>query len=327
MENKIAILGSGAMGTACASILKENKQNVIIYGINDQELDDLKKGYNSKYFQNKKLYEFEVTKNLEEAIKEANYILIAIPTKFIPDVFFDLVKKINNKTIIINVSKGFWPNSTDFIHTKMDKIIKENPNIEGIVSLIGPSFAIDIINKNITLINSVSKDIQLAKKVKKLFSNEWFGVIINNDVIGAEVGSTFKNVIAIASGMAEGLGYSTNTQAALLTIGLKEMQKYSLSLGARPETIYELSGLGDLILTGLSDKSRNYCFGKSFFNKKIDENAITIEGLKALEYIYAQNKDNNKIKLPLINGLYKIVYNKENPKEIIKGLMKNLITD
>ncbi|MBN4089523.1 NAD(P)H-dependent glycerol-3-phosphate dehydrogenase [Mycoplasma enhydrae] len=324
MKNKIAILGSGAMGTACGTILNENDHEVIIYGIDNVELEDLKNGFNKKYFGKSKISKFDVTNDLNKAIENANFIVIAIPSQFIPEVFLELVSKIKNETVIINVAKGFWPNSNDFVHAKMAEYAKSNKYIEGIVSLVGPSFAVDIINKNITIINSVCENINLALKVKKIFANSWFGVVLNDDVIGAEIGSTYKNVLAIASGMAEALGYSTNTQAALLAMGLKEMQKYAQFLGAKSKTVYDLCGLGDLILTGLSEKSRNYTFGKNFFNKENDSKNITVEGLRTLEHIYNQIKDNQKIKLPLINGLYKIVYNMENPKKIIEDLIKSI---
>lgn len=324
MKNKIAILGSGAMGTACANVLAENNNDVIIYGIDNNELNDLNKGFNKKYFENKLEKNFKTTTNLEEAIDHANFIIIAIPTKFIPDVFNKLIELIKYKTVIINVSKGFWPETNYFVHNKMESLSFENNNIKGVVSLIGPSFAVDIINKQITIVNAVSKELKIAKKVKQLFSNSWFGVSINDDVIGAEIGSTYKNILSIASGMAVGLGYSTNTQAALLTMGLKEMAKYANFLGARIETIYDLCGLGDLMLTGLSEKSRNYQYGINFFKNKLDDNKTTVEGLYALKYIYEQNISKNKLNLPLIEGIYKIVYNKENPNKIINNLMKKI---
>ncbi|BAP39591.1 NAD(P)H-dependent glycerol-3-phosphate dehydrogenase [Metamycoplasma canadense] len=323
MKNKIAILGSGAMGTACASILEENGHDVIIYGIDQYELNDLKNGFNSKHFNNKLITNFKTTNVLNKAIENADYILIAIPTRFIPEVFNNLVDQIKNPTVIINVAKGFWPNSENFIHEGMKKIAKKNKNIKEIVSLIGPSFAIDIINKNITIVNAVSEKIFYAKKVKKIFSNSWFGVSINNDVIGAEIGSIFKNILAIASGMAEGLGYSTNTQTAILTFGLKEMKKYVHALKGNIETVYDLCGVGDLMLTGLSNKSRNYQFGKNFFNNSNNKNT-TVEGLYALKYVYFQNKNKLKINLPLINAVYKIVYNKVNPQKIINNLIKKI---
>ncbi|WP_330463622.1 NAD(P)H-dependent glycerol-3-phosphate dehydrogenase [Metamycoplasma gateae] len=325
MINKIAILGSGAMGTACGNILLENNHDVIFYGINDNELNDLKNGFNKKYFSNPLFGKFKTTKNLEKAVVDANFIIIAIPSKFIPDVFEKLLNLINKKTIIINVAKGFWPNTNDFIHSKMEKLSSNNKYVIDIVSLLGPSFAIDIINKNITIVNAISKNLVSANKVKKIFSNDWFGVSTNNDVIGAEIGSSFKNILAIASGMMEGLGYSTNTQAALLTFGLKEMKKYAMFLNANVETVYDLCGVGDLILTALSEKSRNYRYGKMFFKNKIDDNLVTVEGLYSLKHVYNQiKKENKKIKLPLIEAIYNLVYNKDNPKKIIKNLMKKI---
>ncbi|PZW01436.1 glycerol-3-phosphate dehydrogenase (NAD(P)+) [Metamycoplasma auris] len=322
--NKIAILGSGAMGTACASVLVQNNQNVTIYGIDQSELNDLRDGYNRKYFGDKFIYKFKTSSNLENTLKDANFVIIAIPTRFIEDIFKDIVSLINKKAIIINLSKGFWPNSNEFVHERMEKLSSANKKIMGIVSMIGPSFAIDIVNKNITIINAVSRDIKLAKKIKNIFSNDWFGISINDDVIGAEIGSTFKNILAIGSGLVAGMGYSINTQASLLTYGLKEIKKYALYRHAKNETIYDLCSLGDLILTGLSEKSRNYQYGKHFFNDRLDDNKITIEGLYALKYIYKELKNIKNLKLPLIESIYEIIYNKKNPDTIIKQLIKKV---
>ncbi|MGX9388834.1 NAD(P)H-dependent glycerol-3-phosphate dehydrogenase [Mycoplasma sp. 1781] len=324
MKKRIAILGSGAMGTACGNVLAENGHDVIFYGINDNELQDLEKGFNKKYFDNKLITNFKTTKILEKAIENVEFIIIAIPSRFIPPVFEELIKLIKNDVTIINVIKGFWPNTNSFVHNKMAEMAKDNTNIKGITSLIGPSFAIDIINKHITIVNVVSKDINKANEVKTIFTNDWFAVSAIDDVIGAEIGSIYKNILAIASGIIASLGYSTNTQAALLTMGLKEMVKYGKFLGAKTETIYDLCGLGDLILTGLSEKSRNYQYGLNFLKNKIDDSQTTVEGLYALKYIYHQNISKNKLNLPLIEGIYKIVYNKENPQIIINSLIKRV---
>ncbi|ENY54177.1 Glycerol-3-phosphate dehydrogenase [NAD(P)+] [Metamycoplasma alkalescens 14918] len=324
MKQKIAILGSGAMGTACANVLGENNHDVIIYGINQEELNDLATGYNHKYFATKLVSKFNTSNDLKKTLENVNYVIIAIPTKFIPDVFYQVINLVKKQTIIVNLSKGFWPDSNDFIHTRMEKLATKNKKIQGVVSLIGPSFAIDIVNKNITIINAVSNNINLAKKVKKIFSNQWFGVAITNDVIGAEIGSTFKNVLAIGSGLIAGMGYSTNTQTAFLTYGLKEIKNYALYCNANIDTVYDLCGLGDLMLTGLFEKSRNYMYGKNFFKNKLDDNFVTVEGLYALKYIYKQIKNNKSIKLPLIESLYKIIYNKVEPRKIITKLMKEI---
>ncbi|TPR54110.1 NAD(P)H-dependent glycerol-3-phosphate dehydrogenase [Metamycoplasma neophronis] len=323
MKNKIAILGSGAMGTACATVLANNNHDIIIYGIDLKELSDLEKGCNTKYFSDQiKIPSFTTTTDLSAAIKDVDYILFAIPTKFLPSVFELVINKLEKKVIIINVAKGFWPESNISVHEKMDSLTKLNKNVKGIVSLIGPSFALDIVNRNITLVDAVSYDLELANDIQNLFSNDYFRVYSQTDVKGAEAGAIFKNIIAIASGMLDALGYSTNTQIALLTRSIVEMKEFTKFIGGNIETNNGLTGLGDLMLTALSDKSRNYTYGKNFFNKDFDANKLTIEGLKSIEVVYNQYIKNKTLDLPIIESIYKIIYLKNDPNEIIKTLMK-----
>ncbi|AXE60726.1 glycerol-3-phosphate dehydrogenase [[Mycoplasma] phocae] len=322
MRQKVAILGSGGMGTACATVLEDNNHNVIIYGVDHQELEELKNGKNSKYFSDKiNLPKFQTTANIDEAIQDADYILFAIPTQFIEDVFKSVISKITKPTIFINVSKGFWPDTAVSVYDEMSKLIKTNSNITGVVSLIGPSFAIDIVERHITLVDAVAYNKNIAKKVQKLFSNEWFRVYTQNDVKGAEVGAIFKNIISIASGMAEGLGYSTNTQVALVSRSINEILTYNKYVGGKKSTIFGLSGIGDLILTALSPKSRNYTFGKNFFSNTKETNNKTVEGLRSIKVIYENYIKNGRLELPIVEALYKIIYMKNNIKEVIKSLM------
>ncbi|AZG68794.1 NAD(P)H-dependent glycerol-3-phosphate dehydrogenase [Mycoplasma struthionis] len=323
MKTKIAILGSGAMGSACASVLSKNGHNVWIYGIDKNELTDLKNGYNKKYFEDIYLGKFSVTLSLEEAVNDADYILIAIPSKFIPEVFEKCIKLLQKRVIIINVAKGFWPDTVEFVHERMEKLSKKNEMISGVVSLIGPSFAIDIVNENITLVDAVSKSVAQNIKVQKLFSNSFFRVYSQIDVKGAEAGAVFKNMIAIATGLAAGLGYSTNTQAAIITRAFIEIETYTKFIKGNKKTLLGLSCLGDLILTALSDKSRNYKFGLNFFNQKVNSDHLTVEGLKTIEIFYERYIKTDILKLPIIEALYQIIYLKKNPKEIITKMMNS----
>ncbi|BDX52669.1 NAD(P)H-dependent glycerol-3-phosphate dehydrogenase [Metamycoplasma equirhinis] len=319
---KILVLGSGGMGTACASVLVNNGHDVTIYGIEEAELNDLTSGKNLKYFPDVfDLPKFKVSNNILSSLENVEYVLFAIPTKFISEVFKKVISNLSNKAVIINVAKGFWPGTNFSVHEQMITLTKENQFVKGIVSLIGPSFAIDIVKKNITAISAVSYDIELASEIQKIFSNDSFRVYSQLDVKGAEIGSIFKNIIAIASGMAEGLGYSTNTQVAIITRGINEMKLYNNLKGGKEETIYGLTGLGDLILTALSSKSRNYTFGKNFFDKNFDSSKITIEGLKSIEVIYNEFIKNKILKLPIVEALYKIIYLKLDVHDVIKSLM------
>ncbi|RMA77454.1 glycerol-3-phosphate dehydrogenase (NAD(P)+) [Metamycoplasma subdolum] len=323
MNKKILVIGSGAMGTACANILVDNKQEVLIYGVCEKEINELREGKNLTYFDEKtKLNKFDTTLNLKEALKDVRYILLAVPSKFIPDVVSEIKKYVQNKVLLINVAKGFWPNETKTVHTKLDEISKKFELFEGVVSLMGPSFASEIVNRKITFIDAVSHSLKFAQEVQKLFSNEYLRVYTQDDIIGAEVGAIYKNMLAIASGLIVALGYNINTQAALLTRGFKEMKRYCKFVGGKIETLSGLTGLGDLILTALSDKSRNYKFGLNFFKDSENKNNITVEGINSIKTIYENYVVTNKLNLPIIDALYKAVFLKKEPENIIKILMK-----
>ncbi|WP_412031310.1 NAD(P)H-dependent glycerol-3-phosphate dehydrogenase [Metamycoplasma buccale] len=322
VKNKIAVIGSGAMGTACAMILAENKHDVIIYGIDKEEINQLKVGKNTKYFDEETyLPHFNTTLNLIEALDNANYVLLAVPTKFMPNVYKDVIANLNTDAIIINVSKGFWPNTTFSMHEGLAKYSEQKKHIKGIVSLIGPSYATEIVKRTITLVSAVDNNKNNVKLVQKLFSNKYFRVYGQNDIKGAETGAIFKNMLAIANGMLEGLGYKINTQAALITRGLQEMIAYCKYVGGKLKTLFGLTGVGDLILTSLSENSRNYTYGKNFFkNKTIDTN-ITVEGLQSIKIIYENIIVKKILDLPIIEALYQIIYNQRDVYDTINDLL------
>lgn len=327
MNKKIAIIGSGALGTALANVLFDsNQKNITIYGIDEVELNDLKAGKNTKYFKDIEFPKFKTTNILSEALKDTEYIVLAIPTIALDDIVNSILKNINSEVTIINGCKGFYPKTTKSIHEYISEKTKNNKLIKGVVTLTGPSFATEIARKSLTSILVVSDNECISKEIQKLFNCSYFKLFIQNDIIGAEVGGIYKNVLAIGSGMLHQLGYKINTVASYLTLGMKEMQTLNKFFGGKYETIYGLSGLGDLILTATSNESRNFSFGKEFIINK--ENALsskkTIEGLVGLKNIEKIRKENN-LNLPIASNLYEIIFNNKNVNDSIKELW-NLIS-
>ncbi|MGL5308623.1 MAG: NAD(P)H-dependent glycerol-3-phosphate dehydrogenase, partial [Metamycoplasmataceae bacterium] len=270
INNKIAIIGSGALGTAFSNILQDsNYKNIIIYGIDDKELSELKIGKNSKYFSNNEIiYPTRTTNNLKEALDSAKYIVLALPSIVIPNILKDIKDNINSEVLIISGSKGFYP-GTDFgLHQGIEREIKNISNIRGIVSILGPSYAEEMLKKGFTTVASVSNSLALCEEVQQLFSNSYFKIYTQTDVIGAEAGGIYKNILAIASGMLTEYGFKINTTAAFITRGIHELSIFNKYLGGKPDTIIGLTGLGDLILTSMSDLSRNYTFGREFVRNK-----------------------------------------------------------
>jgi len=320
--NKIAIIGSGALGTALGKVLIDSGQEVKIYGIDKEELDGLQKGINTKYFPNSvELPKFDVTNDIAEALKDASHILIATPSTVVDKIMPQIIEHHNEGSLIVCGSKGFFPNSSESLHAGISEKISKVKTIRGVVSLIGPSHAEEIVLETPTIVSAVDKDKKLCQEVQKLFFNDYFKVYVQTDVKGAEVGAAYKNVLAIASGISEGMGYGINTKAALLTRGMAEMKRYNKSMKGKDETLMGLTGFGDIIVTATSDLSRNFTLGKNIATKgkKALETKKTVEGVSALEHIYkiAQEK---KLDLPIIEFLHSVLFGNESPDNFVNSI-------
>ena len=323
MKNKIAIIGSGAMATAVAKVAFDTgNENITIYGVDEKELSDLSKGLNSKYFPDTiKLPNFKTTSDLEVALNDVDFIILATPSKVMNIVLNQVISKLSNEAIIINVAKGFYPGTKFSLHEGIYQQTSNNKFIKGVVSLIGPSHAEEIVKSAPTIVSVVGNDIDVIKKAQTLFNNRYFRTYIQTDVKGAEVGAAYKNVLAIASGVSSGLGYGINTTAALLTRGLAEMMRFNKLMGGKTETIMGLTGIGDLIVTAMSPLSRNFTFGKNLAlkGKAALNTEATVEGITALGIIHEIGAE-EKLDLPIVEFLYNVIYNEESIKELVKSL-------
>lgn len=317
---KILIIGSGAMGSSLANVLKDNHFNdLTIYGIDEQELNALKKGANPRYFPKTSLHKFKVSNCLKTSIKDVTHIILAIPSSAIKDCINKILPLITKKVLIINVAKGFDLATKQPLHQMISALTTLNPLIRGVVSLIGPSHAEEIVLRKITVINAVSNDELFNQEVISLFDNNYLHVKSEHDVIGANVGAMYKNIIAIFVGMIDSYDVGVNTRAAILTYALGEMIVFNRFMNGKDATIYGLNGLGDLLVTATSPLSRNYIFGLNYREKKEKK---TIEGLKACEVVYNLARTQS-LKLPIVNILYKILFeNKSLNMEIWDEIFK-----
>jgi glycerol-3-phosphate dehydrogenase (NAD(P)+) len=270
---------------------------------------------NTKFFNNSKLSSVpKTTLLLSEIIKfKPNYIILAIPSSGIIDIASAISKQINFKCDIINVAKGLDPKTKNIFSKTIKKIIPKK--FCNLITLIGPSFATEVFNKKITIINAISSDITSAKNVAKLFTNNYFKVVPLIDEIGGQIFSALKNILAIVCGYID--NSSINTRAAFFSEGVKEIQVIALSYGAKQSTLTSFCGIGDIYLTCSDKTSRNYSFGVNFRenNKKEIEIIKTVEGIKTLPIIYKYITA-KKINAPIFIELYKMLffttYNKHN---------------
>lgn len=327
MTNKVCVLGSGAWGTALADILANNGYQTVVYGIEQSELDEINNSHtNSRYFPNGYIVNNSIvaTNNLIEATKDAFLVVLAVPSFAIVETVTKLRDLITDDVILVNVAKGFDNKTNKTFSQVIGNALgdKNNP----LVALVGPTFAEEVVEHQYTAITAFSKSNEAASTVQNAFSNNYFRVYTNDDVIGAEYCSALKNIIALASGILDGIGCKVNARAALIARGLTEITRYVSFFGGNISTCYGLAGIGDLTLTCSSTTSRNYSAGfmigkysMNYFNKN---NTKTVEGIHACKIAYEIAKDND-IYSPIISGVYDILFNNARPKEKIYQMMVN----
>lgn len=322
---KVAVIGTGSWGTALAQVLADNKHEVMMYGINKEQVNDINSGYNKNFFKDLKINpDIKATYDLKVALDNVSVILLVVPTKIASSVLEEIKPLLTKKVYFVNASKGFDPNTNDRMSNTIRKIIPEDKRYE-VASIIGPSHAEEVIIRMYTAIASVSNDQKVAEFVQELFSNDYLRLYTLNDEVGAEYGVAIKNVLALCSGILSGIGLGDNSRAALLTRGLNEMIRYGVAKGGKFETYLGLTGIGDLIVTATSPHSRNFQAGykiglENSVKSIMEDNKTTIEGVRTCKVIYEDAQANN-IELPIIEECYKILYENQSPKEAISNLM------
>lgn len=319
------VIGSGSWGTALAQVLQDNNQSVMVYGVNESEVNDINNNHrNSKYFDDVQLNpELKATTDIT-CVKEADIVLLAVPTIAIESICQSINDLLTKKTIIINVSKGFHPETNE----RMSEVIRRSidaDKLSSVVSLIGPSHAEEVVIRLLTTIDAVSVNNADAVLVQELFSNQYLRIYTGNDEIGSELGVAIKNVMAIASGILSGLGYQDNTRAALITRGLQEMIRYGVYFGGKQETFMGLTGIGDLIVTCTSVHSRNFEAGYQIGKENsvesfLKNNTKTVEGVRTAKIVHRVAKENG-IEMPICEEVYQILYNHKQPSSCASDLM------
>jgi len=324
---KVAILGTGSWATALALVLTDNHYDVMLYGIDEAQVNDINHNHrNSQFFKDIELnLGIKATLSLEDTLQDASYILLTIPTSQIRSTLEKVKPLLTSKVTIINAAKGFDLTTRKRISETIREVLSVEQRYE-VVSLLGPSHAEEVIKRMLTTVCAVSLDLEVAHRVQKLFSNEYFRVYRQDDEIGAEYGVALKNVIAIAAGAIYGLGYGDNTRAALVTRGLTEMVRYGLKKGGKFETYLGLTGIGDLVVTCSSIHSRNFQAGYQIGKENssirfMQENKLTVEGIRTCQVIYEEIQDDPSIEMPITEAIYQVLYRLEKPNQVIKQLM------
>ena len=318
---KIAIIGSGSWGVALAVHLSKLGNDIKIWSFSPEEADLINNKHVCKFLPEVMLpSEIKCTTSYEEAIKDSELIFHVTPSKFTRNIVKEYKQYVTNQPIII-CTKGMEEGT---FYT-LDEVVKEEiPNARvGVLS--GPSHAEEVSLGIPTVLVIASEDNELVINMQDMLMNESMRIYTSLDVKGVELGGALKNIIAFCAGIAAGMGLGDNTFAALITRGLKEMTDLGVAIGAKRETFSGLTGLGDLIVTCLSEHSRNRRAGKLIGQgKTLDETkaevGMTIESIDNIKIAYELGKKYN-IELPIINTVYSVLYDNLNPKEALSILM------
>ena len=317
----IAIIGRGSWGVALAVHLANVGNNVKIWSFMEEERDLINNERKCKFLPGVELPEnIMCSTDFGEVIKDSKMILHVTPSKFTRSTFKQYKEYVGNKPIII-CSKGFEKETLE----TLDEVILEEMPTAKVGALSGPSHAEEVSIAIPTALVIASKHQNILKMVQDAFMSEKMRIYTSNDVKGVELGGALKNIIAFCSGAAAGIGLGDNSFAALITRGLKEIVRLGVELGGKEETFYGLSGLGDLIVTCLSEHSRNrkagYLIGQG---KSLEETkkevGMVIESIDNIDVAYELGKLHN-IEMPIVETVYRVLYESLDPQEAVKDLM------
>lgn len=318
---KIAVVGSGSWGIALSNHLAECGNKVSLWSFTEEEKNAINNEHRCIFIPGSKINENVVCSNdIEEVIKNSEFILHVTPSKFTRSTFNTYKQFVGNKPIVI-CSKGF----EDATLLTLDDVIKQEKNDARIAVISGPSYATEVLKNIPTAVILASEDEEIISTLPEIFSNEYMRIYKSKDVKGVEIGGALKNIIAFAAGICTELDFGMNAQAALITRGLSEIARLGVKMGAKKETFYGLSGLGDLILTCSSDESRNRRAGRLIGKGKTIEETkkeigMTIESFDNIE-VAKKLADKYGVEMPIVNGAYDIINNKISPKEEAVKLM------
>ena len=327
---KIAVLGAGSWGTVLGSMLADKGYEIVLYGNNAKVNDEVNRHHtNEHYMKNWQVNQtVTATGDLNQALKDAEIVLFVLPTQAIRSVAQNVsrvLQKTNAKPLIVTATKGIEPGSKKLISEILTEEIYPDDE-DKIVAISGPSHAESVAQKDLTAISCASTSRENAQKVQQLFSNDYFRLYTNNDLIGVEVAGAVKNVIAIAAGILVGKHYGDDAKAALMTRGLAEITRLGVNyFGADPMTFSGLSGIGDLIVTCTSVNSRNWRCGKQLGEGKsldyiLQNMGQVVEGATTVKAVHELCQE-KQIDMPISEAIYRVLYQNSNVEDEITKMM------
>ena len=319
----IGIVGDGGWGTTLAILLSKKGFNVALWGAFPDYIEEVREAReNVKFLPGVKIPgSVKLTSEMDEAVRHKELIVLAAPSQFMRGVLMMLKMEDLSGKAFISVTKGIENTTLKRMSEVTAEVLGEYP----LAVLSGPTIALEVANGVPTTAVVSSKDEAFASEMQDVFMTERFRIYTNSDVMGVEIGGSLKNVIAIAAGCTDALGYGTNAKAALLTRGLVEMVRLGVAMGAKRDTFYGLSGLGDLTTTCISQYSRNRWLGEEIGRGKrladiLKDTAMVVEGVATTRSAHDLARKYN-VEMPIAAEIYKVLYENKDPKKAVQDLM------
>lgn len=318
----VSVIGNGSFGTAIANVIAHNGHRVTIYGRNKEDINNTRENrVNEKYLPGALLHEkLRFTSNIRTAVGKRDIIIFAIPAQQFGSFIEKNARYIDKDAIIVNLAKGIENKSLKTMSQVAKKYLKNK-----YVAVSGPSHAEEIVRNYPTTVVAASSDDKAAKEIQNIMMSKTFRVYTTDDIIGVELGGALKNVIALGTGITDGMNFGDNSKAALMTRGIHEISRLGETMGAKSETFAGLSGIGDLMVTCSSDLSRNRRCGLLIGGGMTPEEAVaeiktTVEGFYTVE---AASKLAKKLKvdMPITNAIKAVIDGKLNPRDAVEMLM------
>ncbi len=322
-KHKVAIVGGGSFGTAIANIVADNGHDVCLWMRNAERVAEVNEQHtNSAYLPDISLNPaLRASAELGDAVKACDVVFVAVPSKSCRDVARQLAPLLAPGTLVVSTTKGIEADSNEL----MSEVLREELGDVSIGVMSGPNLAKELAAREITGTVIASEDERLTQCIQDLLQSSYFRVYAGSDIYGVELAGALKNVYAIVAGLAAALGVGHNTISMLITRSLAEMSRYAVHKGADPLTFLGLAGVGDLFVTCTSPLSRNYRVGYALgqgrdLNEVVAELGQVAEGVNTLKLLKQQSQQLD-IYMPLVNGLYAIIYEGKTVPEVIGDMM------
>ncbi len=320
----ICTIGSGSWGIALSMLLTDNGHSVTIWSRSPEEVTEINDNHTAKRYLPEIVIpsEIKATSNIEEAIKNSEIIILAVPSTAIRECS-KMISSLLDNQIVVNVAKGIEAGTLK----RLSKVMEEElPREQRIAVLSGPSHAEEVARKLPTVVAVSSKDEEVREIVSSAFMNEYFRVYPNIDLIGVEIGGAVKNVIALCAGVSDGLGFGDNAKAGLITRGLAEIIRLGVKMGGKPETFYGLTGIGDLVVTCASRHSRNHRAGELLgqgysLEETLKQVNMVVEGVNSAKSVLELGKEYS-VELPITEQACEVLFNGKEPRIAVLELMK-----